>query len=93
MTLDWVYEGSNVGFPIAHDRGFYRDAGLDVSITHGKGSGNTAQPVANKGTQVGVADRLPHYTLGAGPLPHLRRPHVPVNTGLRFAMKAARPSL
>jgi NitT/TauT family transport system substrate-binding protein len=56
MTLDWIYEGPNVGFLIAHDQGFYRDAGLDVSITPGKGSGNTAQLVANKGTQVGFAD-------------------------------------
>lgn len=56
MTLDWVYEGPNVGFLIAHDKGYYRDAGLDVSITPGKGSGNTAQLVANKGTQIGFAD-------------------------------------
>lgn len=56
MTLDWVYEGPNLGFLIAHDQGFYRDAGLDVSITPGKGSGNTAQLVANKGTQIGFSD-------------------------------------
>src|SRR5579864_393412 len=56
VTLDWVYEGPNVGFLIAHDKGYYRHAGLDVSITPGKGSGNTAQLVANKGTQIGFAD-------------------------------------
>jgi NitT/TauT family transport system substrate-binding protein len=56
MTLDWIYEGPNVGFLLAHDKGYYSDAGLDVSITPGKGSGNTAQLVANKATQIGFAD-------------------------------------
>src|SRR5580658_9852614 len=39
MTLDWIYQGPNVGFMIAREKGFYRDAGLDVAITSGKGSG------------------------------------------------------
>lgn len=56
MTLDWIYEGPNLGFLVAHDQGFYREAGLDVAITAGKGSGNTAQLVANKATQIGFAD-------------------------------------
>jgi NitT/TauT family transport system substrate-binding protein len=56
FTLDWIYEGPNLGFLVAHDQGFYREAGLDVTITAGKGSGNTAQLVANKGTQIGFAD-------------------------------------
>ena len=56
MTLDWIYEGPNLGFLVAQDQGFYREAGLDVTITAGKGSGNTAQLVANKATQIGFAD-------------------------------------
>jgi NitT/TauT family transport system substrate-binding protein len=56
MTLDWIYEGPNLGFLVAHDQGYYRDAGLDVAIAAGKGSGNTAQLVANKATQIGFAD-------------------------------------
>jgi NitT/TauT family transport system substrate-binding protein len=56
MTLDWIYEGPNLGFLVSHDQGYYRDAGLDVTITAGKGSGNTAQLVANKATQIGFAD-------------------------------------
>jgi NitT/TauT family transport system substrate-binding protein len=56
MTLDWIYEGPNLGFLVAHDQGFYREAGVDVAITAGKGSGNTAQLVANKATQIGFAD-------------------------------------
>ena len=56
MTLDWIYEGPNLGFLVAHDQGYYRDAGLDVSIVAGKGSANTAQLIANKAAQIGFAD-------------------------------------
>jgi NitT/TauT family transport system substrate-binding protein len=56
MTLDWVYEGANSGYVVAHEQGFYRDAGLDVSITAGKGSATTAQLVASKASQIGFAD-------------------------------------
>ena len=37
MTIDWVYEGSNAGFVVAHDQGFYRDAGFDVTIERRQG--------------------------------------------------------
>jgi NitT/TauT family transport system substrate-binding protein len=56
MTLDWLYEGTNVGFMIARENGFYRDAGLDVAIGAGKGSASTAQLVASKASQLGFAD-------------------------------------
>lgn len=56
MTLDWIFQGPNAGFMIAQEKGFYRDAGLDVSLTPGKGSGSTAQLVASKAAQIGFAD-------------------------------------
>lgn len=56
MTLDWLYEGANCGYIVAHEQGFFRDAGLDVSIASGKGSASTAQLVASKATQFGFAD-------------------------------------
>jgi NitT/TauT family transport system substrate-binding protein len=56
MTLDWIYEGPNLGFLVAHDQGYYRDAGLDVTVIAGKGSANTAQLIANKAAQIGFAD-------------------------------------
>jgi NitT/TauT family transport system substrate-binding protein len=56
MTLDWIYQGPNVGFIMAQEQGFYREAGLDVTVTSGKGSGSTAQLVASKATQFGFAD-------------------------------------
>jgi NitT/TauT family transport system substrate-binding protein len=48
---------------LARDKGFYREAGLDVTIAPGKGSVSTAQLVANKVTQVGFADG---YVVGNG---------------------------
>jgi NitT/TauT family transport system substrate-binding protein len=56
FTLDWLYQGASVGFLLAKDKGYYSDAGLDVSISPGKGSGTTAQLVASKATQIGFAD-------------------------------------
>jgi NitT/TauT family transport system substrate-binding protein len=56
MTLDWIFQGPNVGFMIARDQGFYREAGLDVTVTSGKGSGTTAQLIASKASQFGFSD-------------------------------------
>ncbi len=56
MTLDWIYQGPNVGFTMALDKGFYREAGLDVTVNSGKGSGTTAQLVASKASQFGFSD-------------------------------------
>jgi NitT/TauT family transport system substrate-binding protein len=56
LTLDWVFQGPNAGFVVAREKGYYRDAGLDVAITAGKGSGSTAQLVASKATQIGFSD-------------------------------------
>ena len=56
FRLDWVYQGPNAGFMLAHDKGYYMQAGLNVEIGPGKGSGSTAQLVASKATQFGFAD-------------------------------------
>ncbi|HTP84081.1 MAG TPA: ABC transporter substrate-binding protein [Alphaproteobacteria bacterium] len=56
MRLDWLYQGPNAGFMVAQRKGFYKDAGLDVDVGTGKGSGSTAQLVATKATQFGFSD-------------------------------------
>jgi NitT/TauT family transport system substrate-binding protein len=56
MALDWIYQGPNVGFTLARDKGFYREAGLDVTVNSGKGSGTTAQLIASKASQFGFSD-------------------------------------
>src|SRR5580704_8028394 len=61
LTLDWIYQGPNAGFMVALDKGYYRDAGLDVAMTPGKGSVSTAQLIASKASQIGFADG---YVLG-----------------------------
>src|SRR6516162_2699384 len=56
MRLDWLYQGPNAGFLIAQEKGFYEQAGLNVEIGPGKGSGSTAQLIASKAAQFGFAD-------------------------------------
>jgi NitT/TauT family transport system substrate-binding protein len=56
MLLDWVFQGPNAGFMVAQEKGFYKQAGLDVEIGAGKGSGSTAQLIASKTSQFGFAD-------------------------------------
>ena len=56
FRLDWVFQGPNAGFMVAIEKGFYKDAGLNVDIGPGKGSGSTAQLVASKATQFGFSD-------------------------------------
>jgi NitT/TauT family transport system substrate-binding protein len=55
LQADWVY-GPNAGLVVAKEKGFFADAGLDVTINQGKGSGSTAQIVASKAVQFGFAD-------------------------------------
>lgn len=56
MRLDWIYQGPNIGFVVAKDKGFYDEVGLDVDVGPGKGSGITAQLVANKAADFGFSD-------------------------------------
>ena len=56
MQLDWVHQGPNCGFLVAREKGWYADAGYDVTINQGKGSGNTAQIIGSKAVQFGFAD-------------------------------------
>jgi len=56
LRLDWVYGGPTSGFLAAKDKGFYAEAGLDVTIGPGKGSGSTAQLIATKADLIGFAD-------------------------------------
>ncbi len=58
FQLNWVAGGPNAGFAAAVAEGFYKDAGLDVTIVQGNGSGNTAQLVANGRAQLAYADAV-----------------------------------
>jgi NitT/TauT family transport system substrate-binding protein len=56
LSLDWVVNGTHAGYFIARDKGFYKEAGLDVTISRGFGSGDTVKRVASGSAQIGVAD-------------------------------------
>jgi NitT/TauT family transport system substrate-binding protein len=58
FQLNWMAGGPNAGFEAALAEGFYRDAGLDVTIVQGNGSGNTAQLVASGRAQLAYADAV-----------------------------------
>jgi NitT/TauT family transport system substrate-binding protein len=58
FQLNWTAGGSNAGFAAAVAEGFYKQAGLDVKVTEGNGSGNTAQLVANGRAQLAYADAV-----------------------------------
>src|SRR5262245_16737305 len=47
FQLNWMAGGPNAGFAAAVVEGYYKEAGLDVTLVQGNGSGNTAQLVAN----------------------------------------------
>lgn len=56
MTLDWIFQGPNIGFAVARSKGYYKAEGLDVTVNPGKGSGTTAELVGNGSTMFGFAD-------------------------------------
>ena len=56
LRLDWLYQGPNSGFMVAKDKGYYDEAGLNVEMGPGRGSGSTAQIVASKAAMFGFAD-------------------------------------
>jgi NitT/TauT family transport system substrate-binding protein len=58
FQLNWTAGGPNAGFAAALAEGYYKQAGLDVTITQGNGSGNTAQLVAAGRAQLAYADAV-----------------------------------
>jgi NitT/TauT family transport system substrate-binding protein len=58
FQLNWMAGGPNAGFAAAVAEGYYKDAGLDVTVVQGNGSGNTAQLVANGRAQLAYADAV-----------------------------------
>jgi NitT/TauT family transport system substrate-binding protein len=56
LTMDWVLNGTHAGYFIAQEKGFYKDAKLNVTISRGFGSGDTIKRVGANSTQFGIAD-------------------------------------
>jgi len=58
--------GYNAGFELAVEKGFYKEAGLDVMIEPGNGSQTTAQLISVGKYEIGFADSAPVMKLISG---------------------------
>src|ERR1700726_2685391 len=47
LRLNWLYYGSHAPFALGKDKGFYKDAGINLDIRSGNGSGSAHRLVAN----------------------------------------------
>ena len=56
FSLEWLVGGRHVGFFVALEKGYYRDEGLNVTISRGYGSGDTVKRVATGSADLGIAD-------------------------------------
>ena len=56
FTLDWKFEGPSAPFFNAIDKGYFKEAGLDVEISPGKGSLDAIPKVATGSFPLGFAD-------------------------------------
>ena len=56
FQLDWRFEGPSALFLASTAKGYYKAAGLDVTIDAGNGSGGTVQRVASGTYDMGFAD-------------------------------------
>ena len=56
FQLDWRFEGPAAFFLLPAAKGYFKEAGLDVAIDAGNGSGGTVQRVASGAYDMGFAD-------------------------------------
>lgn len=56
LRLDWILNGHHPAYYLGVERGFYKDAGIDLTINEGRGSGVAVQLVANGDDTFGIAD-------------------------------------
>jgi NitT/TauT family transport system substrate-binding protein len=47
LRLNWQYYGSHAPFALGKDKGYYKDAGINLDIRSGNGSGSAHRLVAN----------------------------------------------
>jgi NitT/TauT family transport system substrate-binding protein len=65
LRLNWMWYGSHAGFALGKDRGYYKDAGIDIDIRSGNGSGSVHRLVANGDTTFGYGSCASLLTLAA----------------------------
>lgn len=47
LRLNWMWYGSHAAFALGKDRGYFKDAGIDLDVRSGNGSGSAHRLVAN----------------------------------------------
>jgi len=55
LRIDWLANTWHAPFFLGIDKGWYREAGFDLTVNEGKGSGNVAQLVGSKSDTFGFA--------------------------------------
>jgi len=56
MVLNWRYQGPQSFFFIAQDKGYFKEAGIDLTIDQGDGSGAAVGKVASGAYDIGFGD-------------------------------------
>lgn len=56
FQLDWIPTGEHAAYYAGWQKGFFKEAGIDVTIVRGYGSGDTVNKVAAGAARFGVAD-------------------------------------
>jgi len=59
LTLDWAFQAPNAFALVARERGYFREAGIDVQIDRGQGSGGVPPALAAGSHEMGYADINP----------------------------------
>ena len=59
LTLDWAFQAPNAFALVARERGFFREAGVDVQVDRGQGSGGVPVALAGGTHDMGYADISP----------------------------------
>ncbi|GAA0566725.1 ABC transporter substrate-binding protein [Craurococcus roseus] len=59
LQLDWAFQSPNAFALVARERGFFREAGVEVAIERGTGSGRVPVQLASGAADLGFADINP----------------------------------
>ena len=59
MVLDWAFQSPNAFALVARERGYFREAGVDVTVDRGQGSGAVPVALAGGSYDMGYADLNP----------------------------------